>query len=111
MEVQMLYGLSGVRAAVGHHAIAIGESQRTGQAGNHRKNMPHQLFVRLIDLIRAGHVFLRDDQKMLRSQRRDILKRKALLILIELLCGNLSRDDLTENAVVHTVPPIIMSAE
>ena len=101
VEMEMVDGLTGQRAHVGDHAVALGDAQVLSQLGDDGVNMPHHRGGLLGHLGGGGQMDLGDHQKMDRSQGVDIIKGVAEVILIDLAAGDLPGDDLAEQAVVH----------
>ena len=69
------------------------------------ENVTDERGLLLAQLCGRGDVGLRNNKEMLRCQRLDVIKRQALLVLIQLLRGDLACQNAAENAVVHHFPP------
>ena len=57
-------GLAAILAAIIHDAIAVLQAEFFCDLRNDRKDMGNDITIRLIDLIRAGDMLLRDEQNM-----------------------------------------------
>ena len=103
--MQVLHGLTGVLAAVRHDTEAVGEAELLRELRNDGEDVTDERGLLLAQLCGRGDVGLRNNKEMLRCQRLDVIKRQALLVLIQLLRGDLACQNAAENAVVHIFPP------
>ena len=94
-------GLSAVLARIDNSSESVRASVFFGQFRNqsHQSSEHCRIFVRHIG--QRNNVFFRNNQKVNRCCRIDIVKSEELLILINLFAGNLPLNNLAENAVSH----------
>ena len=81
MKMQMLHALAAVLAHIAHYTIAIIAAQLLAQAGDHRKHMAQQCAILFGEGRRRLNVLFRDNQKMHRGLRVNVVKRKQLIVL------------------------------
>ena len=99
MKVQMLYTLAAVLAHVGHHTVAVVTAQFLAQAGNGGKHMSQQLAVLLGERGSRVHMLLGNHQKVNRRLGINVVERKDLVILEQLIRGDLALGDFAEQAI------------
>jgi len=101
MKVQVKDGLPGVRANIGHEAIALLQIEFMGQLlGNHKDVCQNGTILRG-QIRHRGDMTFWNDQKMVGSLWMDILKGHNIIILIHNIAGNLALDDLTKETILH----------
>lgn len=74
--------------------------------GGHLKDMADEGIVLRVEIHSIYEMFPGNEQDVGRCNRRDILDGNDLFILINFLCGYFSLDDLAENTVAQTNPPL-----
>jgi len=101
MEMQVLHGLAGILADIGDHAVAVVQTDFLGQLGDHGKDMAQQGTV----LLRQGSgtldVLFGHNKEMHLGLRVDIVKRHDLIVLIQLVRGDLALGDHTKQTIFH----------
>ena len=107
VEMQVLDALATVVAAVINDSVAVHQSERLGDPGNLCEDMRHYGSVFLCDGVSAADVLLRNKQYVYGSLRLYVVKRENLLVLINLFRGNRAVDNFAENAVVHSISPLL----
>jgi hypothetical protein len=106
MQMQMIHRLAAVRTRVDHHTIASGESRRTRNLRCRCEQMSQQGSVLPLRMGLRGNVLPGDNQKMHRRLRVDIREAQALLILIQALRRNLTRNNLAKQTIsAHATQP------
>jgi hypothetical protein len=101
MKVQMKDGLPGMRANIGHEAIALLQIELVGQLLSDCKNMCQNRSILRGQIGHRGNMARWNDQKMMGSLGIDILKGHHILVLVHNIAGNLALDDLTKQAILH----------
>ncbi len=96
VEVQMLDALAAVLAAVGDDTVAVGESFRCGNFGNHLKNTRRVCAVFFVDAVGGHDMFLWNDQNMHGRHGGNIAEGVDPFVFVYLGRGNVSFDDLAE---------------
>ena len=101
MEMQMLYALATVLAAVGDHAVAICKVFRSGNLGDRFKNAGNISAVFGIYTVGRGNVKLRHHQDMNRCHWVDVAEGVDHLVLVNLGGGNVACNNFTKNTIGH----------
>ena len=105
VEMDVVHGLSGELADVRDHAVAICEALLLRKLRDDGVDVANQRLIFFRHLRSRGKMLLRNYEKMLGCQRRDVQKREALIVLIDLRGRDFSRDDLTKQAISHGSNP------
>ena len=100
MEMQVEHTLPGLLADVGHDAEAF-QSQLLGNLGDHLKAVRHNRTVARVHRGNRLNVLLGDHEKMRRRLWVDVIKGLALLVLIDLVRGDLPRCSLAKQTLCH----------
>ena len=95
MEMQVGHRLPCLLAAVVHYAVAL-PAVLGADSCDDLKDMSDEGEVFRRDLARGGNMLLGNHQKVDRCLRVKVVKGKHLFVLVQLVCGDLSRCDLTE---------------
>ena len=90
MEMQVLHGLAGILADIGDHAVAVVQANFLGQLGDHGKDMAQQGTVLLSQGSGTLDVLFGHNKKVHLGLRVDIVKRHDLIVLIQLVRGDLA---------------------
>ena len=98
MEMNMVNRLTGKFADVCDHAVAVCKALLLGKLRNHRVNMTDQRLIFFRYLGSGCKMLLRNHEKMRRRQRRNVQKREALIVLIDLRRRNLTGNDFTKQS-------------
>lgn len=100
VKVNMKDGLTGVLSVVDHHPVSFFFKTLPGSNGlGDEKKMTDQFPVGDHNTVNVRYVLLRHNERMDRRLRIDILESDGELILVHKFCGDLSVDDLAEEAV------------
>jgi hypothetical protein len=103
-------GLSAVFAAIVDHTEAVLQPFCLGDLGNRLKALGNIAGILLVDSSGAADILLGNYQEVYRSLGIDIPKGKNVLIFIDLGAGNLTVDNLAEQAIlIHDAPPYSLS--
>jgi hypothetical protein len=103
MDVEMIHLLPPHTAVIDNDPEAIIETLSAGDRPDHAKEVPHQITVLRTDIIEIGHMQLGDEQDMDWRARVDVVKRKDVVIFMNLARGYLAAHDPTEDAIVYSV--------
>ena len=99
VNVEMVNGLAAVGAGVDHHAIALREASGARNFSGSRKQMAEKSGVRGIAVGERDDVLARNHKKMRGGLRVDVKEPDAFVVLVDLLGGDGSSDDLAEEAI------------
>ena len=77
--------------------------------GGYLKDMANEGIVFPVEIQGIYEMFPGDEQNMGRCDRRNVLDGDDQFILVNVLCGDFSFDDLAENTAVQTTPPLAVS--
>jgi len=99
VNVEMVDGLAAVRAGVDHKAIAFREAFGTSNFSGSREQVAEERSVTAVAVGERGHVIARNHEEMRGSLCVDIKERDAFVVLVDLLGGDSSSDDLAEEAI------------
>ena len=97
----MEHGLTGIFAAVGHNAVAGCDALFFRDLGSHFIDVPYDCGIFRRDLCGTADVLLRDQQLVIGSDRVNIFEHIHSVIFIDLCARDLSRNDLTKQAIFH----------
>ena len=64
-------------------------------------DLPYKAVILGSEVVEAGEVASRDDQHVRRRLRIDVIEGDDAVVLVDDGCGDLTRDDLAEQAVGH----------
>src|SRR5664279_4111908 len=93
--------LSGFGANVIHRAVAIFNPALAPDFGGDELTVAEYLCVFSGSFFQSSEMLLRNDQDVRRGLRIDIFEGKDLVVFIDLLGRNRTRDDFAEEAVIH----------
>ena len=99
MEVQVLHRLTRIGTAVGDDTVSVFNPCQLGKLSQLLEDVGDDGTVVSIDGIYTGNVLLWNDQEMYGSNRRNIVERQNLLILVQLLGWDFPIDDFTEQTI------------
>lgn len=108
MEMQMLYRLASVRAAVRDNAVSAGELFALCDLGDGFKDLRDDRAVLRSNFVNGRNMLLRHYEDMYRCLRIYVAESVDVFVLIDLRRGNLTLDYLTENAVHHSAQTVIL---
>src|SRR3990172_5070085 len=80
-------------------AKALGRPFLAGKLAGKRQHPAEGAVLRHAGVVQRGHVLLGDDQEVHRRLRPDVVERKNVLVLVNLLGRDLAPDDFAENAI------------
>ena len=98
--MQVVDGLSAVFAAVHHHAIAIAQIELFCQIADDAPHVSDRRPVFVFDGIDRSNLLPRDHEDMHRSLRTDVMKRQAMIVLVNEFRWNLSVNDFLEDCLL-----------
>lgn len=102
MQMQMENCLARVRAHVVNGAKTVLQLAFAGDFCRHQLAIANNFSIVFHRLINSDNMLLGNDQYMRRRLRFDVFKDESLLIFVNFLGRNFSRDDLAEQAVSHS---------
>src|SRR5256714_2033565 len=101
VDVYVEDGLTRARARVDDGAVArFGVPLLGCYARGHAQEVSEHCLFALARFVERGDVRARDDERVRRGLRVDVAEGQRLLVLVNLLRGNLARDDLAKDTVV-----------
>ena len=104
MQMEMKNDLSRSFAIVHHHLIPWFYQIQTSRHFLYREQKSAaQVVIDIGKLADRGNVFFGHYEDMDGCFWRDVIKRDNGIVLIDFLCGNFTRHDLTKNARGHTL--------
>jgi hypothetical protein len=104
MEVKMKHTLATIDTGIDDEAIpGIGNPLLFCDRISSQQQTPEQHDVRILELGNRGEMFSRDDERMDRRLRVDIVERHHQLVFIDERCWNSPRNDFTKKTVAHLV--------
>lgn len=95
----MLHRLTRISTAVGDDTVPVFDPCQLGKLSQLLEDVGDDGTVVSIDGIYTGNVLLWNDQEMYGSNRRNIVERQNLLILVQLLGWDFPIDDFTEQTI------------
>lgn len=102
VNVQVKDGLAAMGAGVDDQPIAtFFDSFLLGQLAGNEKQLPHEGFVFWLKFVDGANVAVGDDQDVYRGFGVNVAKGSDALILIDDLSGEMTGNDLTEDARGH----------
>ena len=108
MEMKMKYSLPAMHPGVHDEAIPVaGYPLLLCDLVADKYQMPEQADIRIVKFSNRGHMLPRDDERMCRRLRIDIVECDHHIILIDEGCRNGPRDDFTKEALTHEVVPFL----
>ena len=103
VQVDVEHRLPGVRVAVENRPVApIGVTGSFRERRTPSHDLPDKAVIIGSELVEAGDMASRDDQHVRRCLRVDVLEGDDAVVLVDDGCGDLTRDDLAEQAVGHS---------
>lgn len=99
VQVEVEDGLSGAGADVEDGAIAALDAALASDAGGGELALADQFSIFGLRFLQSGEVALGDDEDVRRGLRVDVLEGEGVLVLVNLLGGDLAGDDLAEEAI------------
>ena len=99
MVVQVLYRLASIGTAVCDHTVTAAESLAFGDLGDRLKDLSNVYGVFLVYLISGCNMNLGHDENMYGSLRIYIAESVHVFVFINLGGGDVTSDDLTEQAI------------
>ena len=96
MEVKVLYRLTAVLADIGYYSVTALETELPCDSGDDGEDMRYKARVICSDLVCGCDMLLGNDEAMHGCLRCDVKEGVALVVLVDLLRGDISVDNGTE---------------
>src|SRR5271155_3938540 len=103
MDVEMKHRLPRPRAYIEHSPVALLDFPITRYLRCRQVTAPDHYGVVRLRFVQSRKMLLRDDQHVRRSLRADVFEGKDVIVLINLLRGNLAAKNTAEKAVTRGV--------
>src|SRR5712671_6809815 len=98
VDVQMIHLLPAHTSGVDDDAKAVGRPLLARQARRHGEELAQHSLVARVAIRQRIDMFLGDDHEMHRGERMDVMKGENIGVLVDFSAGDLSPDDLAEDA-------------
>src|SRR5882762_961665 len=100
----MIHLLPANTSGVDDDAKALGRALLARQARRHGEDLAKYRLVVQLAMRQRFNVFLRDDHEMHRGERMDVMEGENIGVLVDFSAGDLSPDDLAEDAAFRAHP-------
>jgi hypothetical protein len=101
MNMQVIHLLASTPTGIDHGAKAIGQTLFSRQFWGQQQYFSQQVLIPGMTLNQGIHMPFWNDHEVHRSHRVDVVKRKDILIFINLPAGQLTLADPAKNAIAH----------
>jgi hypothetical protein len=99
MQMHVVHRLAAILARIHHRAEALRESILFGDLLRHRVQVSQQPLIAGRKMRQRRNMLARNQQHMHRRLRMNVREGYCIVVFIKLLCRNLSRGDLAEQAI------------